>query len=440
MDLNKLITTVQGLSDTENDLKQLKTQLTKVEEQLIKNAHQLDEALHVLDPNRHSLGWLFILSVKAAAPRVDAQRFISQAQIFLQNCNPQHIRLAPARFARVSRKFTELLVDVRQPMRGIIPLRAALAALSSEPKQLTPIHTDFVQLCLLAKCYRTALPILDEELYEVSTETTGLLPKDLLCYYYYGGRVYVGMKQYKKALEFFKLVFTAPALVLSAIMVEAYKKFVLVSLIVHGQVAAIPKYTSSVVHRHIKNATAPYQELANAYSTHSTEDVQKCIATCAETFQKDGNFGLAKQCLRALNNANIKRHTQTYLTLSLHDIADSTKLGTVAEVETTLLRMIEENEIFANINQKDGMVAFQEDQEHYNTNRMMAYMDTQIDRTIMLEKKLKNLDELISLTPAYVQRTSGHERHAKWAVGDMIDDSGFGHDFPSEKGSFPKAF
>lgn len=400
---------------------------------MIKNVNVLDDALTALDPNRHSLGWLFILAVKTGAPRLDPQRYITQAQIFLQNCNPQHIRLAPSRFAKVSRKFTELLVEVRQPMRGILPLRAALTAFSADPKQLTPIHTDLVQLCLLSKCYRAALPIVDEELYEVSTETTGLMPKDLLCYYYYGGRVYIGMKQYKKALEFFKLVFTAPAVVLSAIMVEAYKKFVLVSLIVYGQVAPIPKYTSSVVHRHIKNATAPYQELANAYSTHSTEDLQKCIATCAETFQKDGNFGLAKQCLRALNNANIKRHTQTYLTLSLHDIADSTKLANVGEVETTLLRMIEDNEIFASINQKDGMVAFQEDPEHYNTNTMMTHMDSQIDRTILLDKKLRSLDELIALTPTYVQRTSGHsERHARWAAGE-IDESGF-HDFPGEKG------
>lgn len=68
------------------------------------------------------------------------------------------------------------------------------------------ILADFVQLCLLAKCYRTALPVIDDEIFEVSTETTGLQPKDMLLYYYYGGRVYVGLKMYKKALEFFKLV------------------------------------------------------------------------------------------------------------------------------------------------------------------------------------------------------------------------------------------
>ena len=61
MDLNKIVTTIQGLSGTEADLKQLKTHLTKAEEVLVKNLALLDDALSSLDPSRHSLGWLFIL-------------------------------------------------------------------------------------------------------------------------------------------------------------------------------------------------------------------------------------------------------------------------------------------------------------------------------------------------------------------------------------------
>lgn len=55
--------------------------------------------------------------------------------------------------AKVCRKFTELLVEVRQPMRGIIPLRTAIAALSDDSKQLTPLHTGiyflFISSCLI---------------------------------------------------------------------------------------------------------------------------------------------------------------------------------------------------------------------------------------------------------------------------------------------------
>lgn len=61
MDLNKIVTTIQGLSGSEADLKQLKTQLTKAEDAFTKNLGNLDDALSTLDPSRHSLGWLFIL-------------------------------------------------------------------------------------------------------------------------------------------------------------------------------------------------------------------------------------------------------------------------------------------------------------------------------------------------------------------------------------------
>ncbi len=38
----------------------------------------------------------------------------------------------------------------------------------------------------------------------------------------------------------------------SHIMLEAYKKYILVSLILHGKVQPLPKYTSQIVGRFIK--------------------------------------------------------------------------------------------------------------------------------------------------------------------------------------------
>lgn len=38
----------------------------------------------------------------------------------------------------------------------------------------------------------------------------------------------------------------------SHIMLEAYKKYILVSLILHGKVQQLPKYTSQIVGRFIK--------------------------------------------------------------------------------------------------------------------------------------------------------------------------------------------
>ena len=38
----------------------------------------------------------------------------------------------------------------------------------------------------------------------------------------------------------------------SHVMLEAYKKYILVSLILHGKLPVLPKYTSQVVNRFIK--------------------------------------------------------------------------------------------------------------------------------------------------------------------------------------------
>lgn len=90
-------------------------------------------------------------------------------------------------------------------------------------------------------------------------------------------------------------------------MVECYKKYVLISLLHYGQVIRIfgrffprscfshhaakqvqqvPKYTSSIVQRHLKGTCPQYQEFANAYSTNSTDEVHKVAGEHHDAFQK----------------------------------------------------------------------------------------------------------------------------------------------------------
>lgn len=110
---------------------------------------------------------------------------------------------------------------------------------------------------------------------------------------------------------------------------------------------------------------------------------------------------------------NIQRLTQTYLTLSLQDIANTAQINTPKEAEMHVLEMvtriwasilvnfisnilnlkvlnlsfhfvcywkIEDGEIFATINQKDGMVRFLEDPEQYKTCEMIEHIDSSIQR------------------------------------------------------------
>ncbi|MQL96403.1 hypothetical protein Taro_029077 [Colocasia esculenta] len=155
--------------------------------------------------------------------------------------------------------------------------------------------------------------------------------------------------------------------------------------------------------------TTPYLDLATSYGTGKISELDTCIQSNMEKFQNDNNLGLVKQVSSSLYKRNIQRLTQTYLTLSLQDIASIVQLETSKEAEMHVLRMIQDGEIFATINQKDGMVSFHEDPEQYKTCEMIEHIDSSIQRIMALSRKLTAIDESISSDPAYVTKV-GRER------------------------------
>ncbi|VAI76278.1 unnamed protein product [Triticum turgidum subsp. durum] len=300
-------------------------------------------------------------------------------------------------------------MQLNAPIRGIAPLRAAVRKIQTSSEQLTPLHAEYLMLCLLAKQYKAGLSVLEDDIFEVDQ------PKDLFLYCYYGSvlsllnglaMIYIGLKKFRKALELLHNAVTAPMSSLNAITVEAYKKYVLVSLIQSGQVPSFPKYTSSTAQRNLKNHTQIYVDLSTCYGTGSYSDLETFIQSNAEAFQTDNNFGLVKQVLSSMYKRNIQRLTQTYLTLSLEDIASSVQLNTPKEAEMHVLRMIEDGEIHATINQKDGMVSFNEDPEQYKSSEMVEHIDSSIQRLMALSKKLTSIDQNISCDHAFLMKVN----------------------------------
>jgi COP9 signalosome complex subunit 3 len=56
-------------------------------------------------------------------------------------------------------------------------------------------------------------------------------------YFVLGGMVYLGLKKYKEALMLFEYVISSPSTgIVSALMVEAFKKWILVGCLVTGKV------------------------------------------------------------------------------------------------------------------------------------------------------------------------------------------------------------
>uniref|UniRef100_A0AAQ5YXF2 COP9 signalosome complex subunit 3 n=1 Tax=Amphiprion ocellaris TaxID=80972 RepID=A0AAQ5YXF2_AMPOC len=391
--LEQFVNNVRQLS-AQGQMTQLCELINKSGELLAKNLSHLDTVLGALDIQEHSLGVLAVLFVKFSMPNIpDFETLFSQVQLFISTCNGEHIRYATDTFAGLCHQLTNALVERKQPLRGVVVLKQAIDKMQMNTNQLTSVHADLCQLCLLAKCFKPALPFLELDMMDICKENGAYDAKHFLCYYYYGGMIYTGLKNFERALYFYEQAITTPAMAVSHIMLEAYKKYILVSLILHGKVQQLPKYTSQIVGRFIKPLSNAYHELAQVYTTNNPAELRSLVNKHSETFTRDNNTGLVKQCLSSLYKKNIQRLTK-----------------------------IEDGEIYASINQKDGMVCFHDNPEKYNNPAMLHKIDQEMLKCIELDEKLKSMDQEITVNPQFVQKVSQSPPHSyeKMSTGSTL--------------------
>ncbi|XP_010550198.1 PREDICTED: COP9 signalosome complex subunit 3 [Tarenaya hassleriana] len=411
-----VIAQILGLSGSSKDLFSLHEILKGEEESLRAHSAALLPSLDQLDPLKHSLGFLYLLEAGTYGPvsKEEASTVVLIIARFISSCDGGQIRLASEKFASVCKRLKDHVLLLGEPLRGVAPLLTAVRKVQPSTERLTSLHPDFLQLCLLAKCYKTGFSILNDDITEIDH------PKDLFLYCYYGGMICIGQKKFQKALELLHNLVTAPMNSISAIAVEAYKKYILVSLIHHGQFSnSLPKYASTAAQRNLKNLCTPYVELGNCYNEGKIAELEASIQANTLVFEADKNMGLVKQVISSLYKRNIQRLTQRYLTLSLQDIANTVQLGSAKEAEMHVLQMIQDGQIHAIINQKDGMVRFLEDPEQYKTCEMIEHIDSAIQRMIGLSKKLVAMDESLSSDPLYLGK-AGRERQ-RYDFGDDFD-------------------
>ncbi|OTF79532.1 COP9 signalosome complex subunit 3-like protein [Euroglyphus maynei] len=332
-----------------------------------------------------------------------SRQSISQIIEFINDCNEHQIKKAPNHFASLCHSLTEYLMDSDQPLKGLDPLSKAIQKVQQLPTQLTSIHTDLCKLALVGKCLKPALTFLDIDVTDISRENDCYDVKYFLAYYYYGGIIYSIIQNYERAFLFFQTVLSITGAAISQISIEAYKKYILVSLLQNGRVIPLmAKQVNNYLNRSVKPFCGPYNMLITAYTNGSIESLNDIFDTYRTDYQNDQNIGLVKQVISSLIKVKIQKLTKTFMTLSLNDMTQRVHLPNVEEAEKKILHMIENGEIFAQINQKDGMVEFHDNPEKYDSLQMYKMIEEQINKCMCLNEKLKALDQDIAVNPLYI--------------------------------------
>lgn len=94
------------------------------------------------------------------------------------------------------------------------------------------------------------------------------------------------MKNYSRAITFFEIALTTLLPVMSQIMVESYKKFVLVSIIHLGSVPSLPKLSPPFIDRVLKPVCQAYLDIIPAYQSGDPAELQRTISKYHDVYYR----------------------------------------------------------------------------------------------------------------------------------------------------------
>eukprot|EP00095_Tigriopus_kingsejongensis_P012377 maker-scaffold190_size271632-snap-gene-1.29 protein:Tk12377 transcript:maker-scaffold190_size271632-snap-gene-1.29-mRNA-1 annotation:"hypothetical protein BRAFLDRAFT_275202" len=354
-------------------------------------------------------GTLLIVCLRKSTNE-NREALLNSTGMFLAECEFAQMSSARSLYAHLCHDYAQQLVRRGQPILGISPLTKAVGKLQENlnATYLTSVHSDLCLLCLSAKNFNPAMGFLATDFTDITFDASSEC-KYILLYYYYGGMILLALKNYSRALHFFEICVTTPAVSVSHIMLEAYKKLILVALIEQGdktrEVLNLPKYTSYVVQKYLKPLSTPYWDVLNAYFAIEIQALRSTVTKHTSVFETDSNMGLVEQVLESQTKTNIKRLTRTFLTLSLAELAQKVLLPSAEKAEKLVVEMIQDGSIHAKISQKDGMVRFNSNPEHFNSAEVLEQLEAKITRCMNLDNQINNLTELIELNRDYVKRS-----------------------------------
>lgn len=242
----------------------------------------------------------------------------------------------------------------------------------------------------------------------------GLAPitaTDILLYFYYGGLILTGRRQYKQASEFFLMAVTLPTGVTNSIMVAALKKLILVSFIHGGEQMKLPKHTSQPVMKAFKSECGPYTELVNlAVSSKHTaagSEISQFVNSKVDVWRADGNYGLVKLIVGGISQRKILALSRLYYTLELPRLTNLIGFESAKATELMLMRMAETEAIHPSLSHREvgGMVEFNDNGYCYTSSLTMDRLHDLTTTCMELATSLTELDHSISCSKAYLSRS-----------------------------------
>lgn len=340
--------------------------------------------------------------------------------------------------------------DNLQPSLAVQPIRTALLRMDPSGSMLTSNHITLVKLALDSGNYVDAVPVLNKFiLYFPGASThpkpsylcdmslspaafltptflhsTKLKYQEILEYFLWSAMVNIGLRQWDDALQCLESVITYPSLdTPSKIMTEAYKKWVLVGILLEGRLLPLPKSTNQSPARAYHVIAKPYEVLAQIFESGTASRLKSEVEAGSNIFAVDGNVGLVREVLAAFQRFQIRGLAQVYSKISIPEVVSQTtsavtgcKLTSAQEGENLVRAMIRNGDLHATLSDPPtgpSILTLLSSGPVLTEAQMQTELATTTARIHALTKEIKQTDRMLTHEKEYIKFALKHRKHQK---------------------------
>ncbi|KAK6863905.1 hypothetical protein PG995_000433 [Apiospora arundinis] len=316
------------------------------------------QLLELVDPEVNSLSYIAVLH-SLLFPNVVGPREVVLEKLvqFLMGFDPRQLRYAGSH-----------LLEILNLVCGgsILPPSVAVEVVSAAILKVDPTGSMFTsthhQLVKLAYNTNNIEPVLKETGLTNPVKAGAVLEYDLL-----SGMIFCSKREWTKAHAAFERIVTYPTREggCSKIMAEAYKKWVLVSLLSKGKLVSLPSHTGPAASKNFQILGKPYKDVASLFDTTNAGDLRSEVEKSSQVWQEDNNVGLIREVLSAYQEWQIKNLQNVFSKISIPEIRHQTKsaqtgniLNSDDDIEALIRNMIISNSLKGVIERNDDGTVF----------------------------------------------------------------------------------
>ncbi|KAH7356587.1 hypothetical protein BKA65DRAFT_495016 [Rhexocercosporidium sp. MPI-PUGE-AT-0058] len=417
------------------------------ETKLLQHTSGGENMLEVINPAFNTVPYAFCLvaNIQATSKNnskgVDMDTLWGKMTEFLGVFDTRQIRYLGDELSYIIRSVAEFARSSRQPHLAVVPIRNAILRLDPSGSMLTTNHTILARLTMDSRSYQDAVPVLKKFILYVPGNSALPKPKylcdmtlspaafitianklnsklkyqDILEYFLYSGMVHIALMDWENALHCLESAVTYPTKDQSPskIMVDAYKKWILVGLLKEGRLLPLPRSTSAGPSKNYHTLAKPYETLAQIFESGTASRLKSEVDVAATWWRNDGNTGLVYQVLRAFQRFQIRDLAKVYSKISIPELVGLTtsaetgyKLPTPQAGESLVQTMIQRGDLQATLSRPPtgpSILTFSPSGTALTEPQMQRELAASTSRIQALTKEIKQTDRMLTHDKDYIR-------------------------------------